>query len=193
MSSPLTHDEIEEILAHVMHAIRVVMKAIRDGSVSHEDDINPYLLGKMDAIKSKHFSINGRVFKHRRGSANEEGTFGADILLVVDVLIRGKQMKKGVLIQAKMPGSFHGLKEQCKKMTSITKDSFVLIYNDTGFAFQRASIYTGDAFDLNDTYEDRDFFRHVLLCFIGDHRLDSINPDILLPIKPLVAMSFTIR
>lgn len=189
MSSPLRQEEVEEILSHIQNVLNEVIQAIMAGVVSDEDDINPYIVGKLDSISGKVIIIQGRVFRHRRGVANEEGTYGADILLVVNISIRGRSVKKGILIQAKMPKSDQGLRGQCEKMTRITQDSFVLIYNLDGFVFERAHIYTNGNPDLKDTYDDQDFFRHVLRCFIGDKQLDSLNPNVLDRIRPNATMS----
>lgn len=119
-----------------------------------EDDLTGILVGRLEAaldgtIGGLEFKSN--VLRHRRGKADEERRFGADLLLHVVMDTPTQKYSKGVLIQAKKVGPNRNmsskerrtLTEQCEKMLSITPASFVIDYGEGEARYGSASRIAG--------------------------------------------------
>jgi hypothetical protein len=120
----------------------------------------------------------------------QENHVGADLAIVLDMRIGGKNISKAFLVQAKVAkknyshsfGHTHAevysptLINQCENMLKITSDAFVFVYSEKGLycipAFQiilnnSPTVKTTEVSFKNTAM----FFQNFFDCFIGDHKI----------------------
>lgn len=178
------------------------IEGIVESRTETEPSITDRFLARIEAVFEEHGEKNGLRLRARtlrdRGPGAPERRFGADFCAVLDIRLRGYQQSKGFLAQAKRESEssgidisryrgqikvgfpdnqeFRRLSKQTEKMLSVTPDSFVLVYSTRGFVVVPASSIR----DLNSSGRlygmpvDR-FFKHFLMCFVGDRRLNAYD------------------
>lgn len=172
-------------------ATLLAMKKYRTGRVVHEDDLTGVLVGLLDSELDG--NIDGliwdtSIFKHRAGSANEEGHFGADILIHIKLKTPELYYSKGIFIQAKRAEPGHSLStkdhknlvDQCNKMLKFTPASFVFNYTKSELRCGSASKIAGSIDkDLNNNcnWTAYRFFLEFFRCNVGDQNLTSAIID----------------
>ncbi len=136
-----------------------------------------------------------------RGKSPSESKYGADICLVMEIIDGKKKRKKGILIQAKMNRSpikvksnkntyiqvnvktqnFKKLNEQLQKMSVITPENYVLIYDETGFFIVNANRLINPEEDKKNisikAEKFEDFFNLMIKCHRGDRELTDWQDD----------------
>lgn len=138
-----------------------------------------------------------------RGKTSSESKYGADMCLIMDIIDGEKKRKKGILIQAKMNKSpikvkskkntyiqvnvktqkFKTLNEQLQKMSRITPENYILIYDESGFFIINANHLINpeeDKENINIRAEKfEDFFNLMIKCQRGDRELTDWQDDYL--------------
>lgn len=169
-------------------AVTSAMTSYRRGRVVDEDDINPYVIGRLDAefdnaqIAGLHWSAS--ILRHRRGVAAQEGRAGADMLIHVKLDTKKQKYSKGILIQAKrvLPGrsvsenALTELRGQCDRMLAVTPASYVMVYAPTGVRTDSALRMSGNTSRrLHDvcSWTSYRLFRELFRCPIGDRAITS--------------------
>jgi len=194
----MTFDEAVTAAAHVADgAVNEVLADYRDGVVTDEDDINPYLLG---ALSNKFRGAVGgltwrsSVLRHRSGIAAEEQRIGADMLIHVSLKTETQTYSKGVLIQAKRVESgdlmntreLNELINQCNKMLLHSPAAFVFNYSKNSMRCGSANKLVGSKNkNLHDAcdWTSYRFFLELFRCPIGDRNIRSpLVRDLRVPI-----------
>ncbi|MEJ5118732.1 hypothetical protein WH158_15085 [Gluconobacter cerinus] len=121
-----------------------------------------------------------------KGANSEESISGADAMIVLESAIPSIEAHKGFLFQAKKHsgnGSFRSIgtseiREQCRKMLSLTSSSYAIVYHNGGF-------YCFDCKDMNDKnwsgFHRKNaiplakIIRLFMMCKVGDHQLNAID------------------
>jgi len=136
-----------------------------------------------------------------RGKLSSENKYGADICLIMEIIDGEKKRKKGILIQAKMNRSpikvkskkntyiqvnvktqnFKKLNEQLQKMSVITPENYVLIYDETGFFIVNANRLINPEEDKKNisikAEKFEDFLNLMIKCHRGDRELTDWQDD----------------
>lgn len=195
----MTFDEATREAAQIANkAVTRAMKKYASGFVTDEDDITGVLVGNLDTDLEG--SIGGldwstSIVRHRRGSAAEERTVGADVVIHVKLETPTQKYSKGVLVQAKrvdkdelMTGRAHSeLIDQCDRMLTITPASYVFDYAKGRMRCGAATKLAGST--RRDLYRacgwtSYRFFLELFRCPVGDPRLTTaLVSDLPVPIE----------
>ena len=119
-----------------------------------------------------------------RGTRSQESLYGADFLGILSLDLHDLRVTKGFLAQAKLFRSrkpianseFERLRDQCRKMLSVTPDSFVFLYTNRRIKIIPACSVIGISPSALRNLSDRTigkFFAEYVECFIGDPKLDA--------------------
>ncbi|MEQ8698619.1 MAG: hypothetical protein RLT05_18935 [Bauldia litoralis] len=171
-----------------------IMGDLGSGYVKHEDDLSGALVGAFrhgfQSLRTEGIIWNASVLTHRR--SGEEQTYGADLLLHVELDTPEQEYSKGVLVQSKrtppdknMPTAAHrDLKAQCEKMLGYSSDSFVFAYDPAGMRCGSAIRIAGAAgrniYDQCSWTAYR-FFLEFFRCPTGDRTITSARIEELQP------------
>jgi hypothetical protein len=185
----MTFDETMAEVAHIADgAVWNTVRSLDRGRVKHEDDLNGVLVGKleerMDGLRVRGLTFEAAILTHRVGG--EEGRYGADILIHVEMNTPEQKYSKGVLIQAKrvqrgqnMRARDHqDLVSQCHTMLAVTPASFVFCYDPSGVRSSSATrIAGGSGRDFYNRMEwtSYRFLLEMFRCPIGDIRITSAD------------------
>jgi hypothetical protein len=164
------------------------------GRVEHEPEFTGEMLGRMKQ-SMQGYRIGGVRWDAKiltsHGTNAQERRFGADFMGVLDLDLPEYKIQKGFLAQAKRIESgkrmsnedWDRMAVQCKKMLSITPESFIFVYSPQEIvvipalaiisAQQRSSLTEFYSRSLVRFYEDH------FECFVGDMKLDSADIKIL--------------
>jgi len=138
-----------------------------------------------------------------RGNLSSESKYGADICLIMEIIDGEKKRKKGILIQAKMNKNpikvksnkntyiqlnvktqkFKILNKQLQKMSVITPENYILIYDESGFFIINANQLLNPEEDKEkisiraEKFED--FLSLMIKCQRGDRELTDWQDDYL--------------
>lgn len=119
-----------------------------------------------------------------RGAKSQESRFGADFLIVLSIDLPNFRISKGFLAQAKLikDGRVRDLTElrsQCEKMLSISRDSYVFLYDNQGVRVAPATAVAASTSNPNKVYDKsaQRFFMDHLECFVGDPAIAMPSPD----------------
>lgn len=182
-----------------------VIDAYKKSRIVDEPSITDRLMGAIEArVNRMRFSAvpasgwgggmwspivwHAKTLRSGHHSAAEEKEYGADIMGVFSVDTAKYKIAKGFLAQAKRAepksnftsAEWLRLTEQCRRMLSVTPDSFVIAYSKSeGVRFFSAqAVVALNGLDLFDLYSlgPLNFFEKHFQSFIGDHRLNQ--PDI---------------
>lgn len=185
------------------------IEGIREGRLETEPDITNRFIQAVEDLVNGEYENKGIKFKTRtlrdRGPKSPESKYGADLVGVLDVRLKGYQLSKGFLMQAKMEcdwaklktdeyesesatfkphQEFSRLQGQIDEMLKITPDSFVFIYGQNNFSVIPGSSVNG----LQRTGRlygktIKAFFKDFFTCFIGDPQLNAWNDSTLERLK----------
>ena len=175
---------VNELSKRIKKAEDVIVTKLRDKRFSEEEDISARLAERIECeIESdyKDIKVKATTFK-RKGIHSEEKTLGADLMVVLEINKKDENLQKSFLVQAKKGEivSSHiklahdkKLIVQCNKMLTITSDSFVWIYTESG-------IFVVPAYGIKNRNPNRkslsSFFKEFFSCFVGDHKLtENLN------------------
>lgn len=168
-------------------AVARTVRKYSSGQVTDEDDLTGVLVGNLDAAFDGAIGDivwSSSILRHRKGQAAEEKRIGADILIHVELDTPTDKYSKGVLIQSKrvrpqgwMTSKEHkDLKDQCRKMLSLTAASFVMNYTTEEFRCGSASRLMGATdrdIHAQCSWTSYRFFLELFRCPIGDPRISS--------------------
>jgi hypothetical protein len=145
------------------------------------------------SAKSYHTDLSAESYHPKleaRGTSKvtEEPDSGADIVMVFDSDCPDMEVRKGLLVQAKIRGVDHRfvetgekkLVQQCRNMLNITGQSYVFVYTPEGIFCFRASDVKGNewsSFRRKDGMTIDEFFMQFFRCEIGDRTLQDINQE----------------
>ena len=137
-------------------AITLVAKRYGQGCIADEDDFTSRLLERIQTeVDNWNFDENEILFRAKkttwRGRGSEEATLGADVVVTVNIDLRGYKTSKGILIQAKCldrgksfdSSAWSRLRRQISKMEIYTLDSYVWLYDSSGVRSIRAHAVMG--------------------------------------------------
>lgn len=110
-----------------------------------------------DILKPDQVMVSARRLSSK-GPGSAEARYGADIIIVIDINTPEYTITKGVLIQAKMldlGDNFSGaewgaLKEQIRKMKTVTNDAHVWLYSKEGVRSIHAQAILGALYPTPD-------------------------------------------
>lgn len=162
--------------------------------VEHEPEFTSEMLGRMKESMNG-YRVGGVRWTAKvltsHGAKAQERRFGADFMGVLDLDLPEYKVCKGFLAQAKRiePGGRMGNEDwgrmvgQCKKMLTITPESFVFVYSHKGVivipaiaiisAQQRTSLTDFYSRSMQRFYEDH------FECFVGDIKMHSADIKVL--------------
>lgn len=136
-----------------------------------------------------------------RGKSSPESNYGADMCLVMEINDEGNTRKKGVLIQSKMHRSpigiehkkntyikinvqnqkFNEMNDQIQKMSRISDENYLLVYNNTGFFIikgqQILNPKDNKKFISLKAEKFEEFFERMIKCLRGDRELIDWTDD----------------
>jgi hypothetical protein len=183
--------EMREAAKRAERGLNRAIESLRRRLSADEDDLTGVLKGSLDTELDG--TIGGltfecKILRHRRGSANEEGEYGADMLIHVKFDAPKLKYNKGVLVQSKRsePGKklnrrqHEELIAQCGKMLKYTPDAWVFAYYNTGMRAGPATSISGSTnLSLYDQCPWRSyrFFLELFRCPIGDPNIVSPYPE----------------
>jgi hypothetical protein len=160
---------------------------VRLGRAVDEDDLTGILVGRLDAALEG--QIGGlkwdcTILRHRSGKAAEEKTYGADLLIHVEMNTPTQTYSKGVLLQTKKFGpdrkmtvqERNALLAQCHKMLKTTPAAFVIDYGNGSARCGSASRIAGaTSFNLYSLcgWTPYRFFLELFRSPVGDPRITS--------------------
>jgi len=183
-------------------AEKQITQQIALGELDTETSITDRFMDRVRAVFEQHGRIHddGILFIVRtlrdRGTGAPEKKYGADICGILHVNVKGLQVSKGFLAQAKM--ATRGIRvrfenrgrvvvgfpaqggedtgNQINDMLRITPDSYLFVYDPDGFAVVPAQT-VGCLGQRGEVYGKKvpSFFKELLMCFIGDHRLKAYD------------------
>jgi hypothetical protein len=184
----------EVAFAAAKTANEAVVRTMRDygrGFVTDEDDISPYLLGRIaDALEGwKDGPEHGvrwtaSIIRHRRGEASEDHQTGADIMIHVSLDTPTEKYSKGALIQAKRfePGERMtivertAMRRQCEKILRHSPAAFIFDYAKSSMRVGSASRILGAEDRVLHSicgWTSYRFLLELFRCPIGDTNLRS--------------------
>lgn len=200
---------IEHFSKLIAEAEREIIQKIFDKRLETEPSVTDRFLQAIENVFNSKVRAGKLKFEARtlrdKGTNAPEHKFGADFCGVLNVDLRHFKVTKGFLCQAKMEKrelyieklpygmarlkiqynrEIEKLKDQVRKMLSITPDSFIIIYSVKGFVIIPASSVLGIRGN-SELYGKTitSFFREYIKCFIGDHRLKAYDDITLEKIK----------
>lgn len=190
--SPAT---VRSVAKEIASAADGVIEDYNREQMVDEPEITGRLLGAIsDRLRTKTIRgivWNANILRSGRGGANEEQRYGADFMGVLDISLPKFTVKKGFLAQAKRvepdrkltDNDWQRLISQCKKMLTVTPDSFVVTYSKNrgvGFVPAIEVLGTSDR-DLFAHYRRgiRSFFELFIECFVGDGKLYAADIKVL--------------
>jgi hypothetical protein len=168
-------------------AVNRTMTKYGSGLTTDEDDLTGVLVGNLDSeIEGQIGGLtwSTSIVRHRRGSAAEERTIGADLVIHVSFKTSQVEYSKGVLVQAKRVepniamnnSQFQELVDQCGKMLAVTPSAFVFDYARGSMRCASASRIAGTTNRVlygECSWPSYRFFLELFRCPIGDPRLTS--------------------
>ncbi len=168
-------------------AVNRTMTKYQSELTTDEDDLTGVLVGNLDSeIEGQIGGLtwSTSIVRHRRGSAAEERTIGADLIIHVSFKTSQLEYSKGVLVQAKRvePNiamsnqQFQELVDQCGKMLAVTPSAFVFDYAKGSMRCASASRIAGTTKRVlygECIWTSYRFFLELFRCPIGDPRLTS--------------------
>ena len=183
--------EFEEAVTAAAHAadraVRAAMLDYQSGFHQQEDAITGVMLGRIvsgiEALDTPGFRWTASILTNK-GAGAEEKTFGADILIHVQMNTPTDNYSKGVLVQVKRlePGKklaladHQDLVEQCDRMLGHSSAAFVFDYARRGMRCGSAARVRGssrrDLYDICNWTPFR-FFLELFRCPIGDPKFTS--------------------
>jgi hypothetical protein len=184
----VTFDEAtREAAIAARDAVTKATERVRLGRRIDEDDLTGILVGRLDAALEG--EIGGlkwdcTILRHRGGKAAEEKTYGADLLIHVEMDTPTQTYSKGVLVQTKKVGpdrnmtvqERNALVTQCHKMLATTPAAFVIDYGNgivrCGSASRIAGATSHDLYGLCGWTSYR-FFLELFRSPVGDPRITS--------------------
>jgi hypothetical protein len=181
-------DAMRKVAHRAQEASDLSMAKLKSGRIKHEDDLTPALAQAIED-KVNGYTVGGvkwdaSVLTHKR--SGEEGVYGADLLIHVQLNTPQYSYSKGVLVQAKRiaPGvnmankPYAALTAQCHKMLNYSAASFVFAYDPHGLRAASATKVAGAAdralYDQCSWTSYR-FFLELFRCPIGDPKIKSAD------------------
>ncbi len=177
----------DDFTSQLLARIKEKLDGWRHGRITVSTTILDPTFG--DAVRER-VSMDVRKLRSRGRGGVEEGEFGADILLALDVDIPGYRASKGIMIQAKRldvgdsmdPVDWERLGGQADKMEKYTKESYVWFYDAGGVRSLKAQTLSGLSTqrpdDLYTTGGGR-FLGELVQCKHGDDRIRSSSSETL--------------
>jgi len=175
----------------IADAVDHTVEAWREERMSEEPDFTNRMLGAIEQAMHG-FSLKGVSWSARTLTSHmrnaEERRYGADFMGVLSVNLPDYQVNKGFLAQAKRADRLDAremrrLREQCERMLTLSPDSFVFVYSDTGVYIVPAIAVLAAAPSLppSELYARSvaRFFEEHFESFIGDRAVSSPTPDTL--------------
>lgn len=181
----------------VLNAESRLIDRIRSGRLEAEPDISASLGQTLEEIFLNNSNYEKIKFNVRaiRGIGNKasENFIGADMCMVLNIRLRGFQITKGLLLQAKRENTsdihirakrgvttvrftynakFRKLVNQVDNMLEMTSSCFVIIYSENGFVVVPANSVIGIRKTCTVYAKPlSSFLKEYLMCFIGDSRV----------------------
>lgn len=210
----LPDEDAEGFAARVAEVFGRVATDIAEEDAVHENPISGQLTGRVKEslreFKTPNivWSVDGAGPDHGRAglrarqltsqgrSGSEEKPLGADIIFCLDIQTSTYSVQKGFLAQAKVlpyqqlleTDVAIALREQCKKMLSVTPASMVFLYSANGIhvvpATAVAASTSRDIYRLP-TYDVRILFYDFAICWFGDPIITSTDKASLEKLKTL--------
>lgn len=210
----------QRILTAVESAEHNAIRGFSQGSIETEPTLTDRLLGAIEVafeqgLECEGYSIRVRTLRDR-GPNCPEKEFGADLISVLHVDVKGFSISKGFLAQAKISGkegiivngsgkrypdvylklneSSSRLITQCKQMLWISPDSYVFIYTKMGIYVIPASTVVSVAKDNIQKKVNmktlRWFMEDYLRSFIGDLRLQAFDDATLRNLREITSSNY---
>jgi len=181
---------IQDSARRIAAAANRMVDAYSVAQVEHEPEFTGEMLGRMkEAIhgyRTKGVRWTAKVLTSQ-GPAAQEKEFGADFMGVLEFDLPEYSVKKGFLAQAKRiergkpvtAGEWDRMAQQCKRMLSITPESFVFIYARAGIIVVPAlAIVSATARGNPHEFYSRTvlrFYQDHFECSVGDMALSSAD------------------
>lgn len=177
-----------------------VSEDYKEEDISGEEDFSSQLCGRLkgtlESYNTDSMTWQVRTAEAREGrgwlkarslsKVSEEPVYGADIIMVMDAVGPGYQVKKGFLAQAKRlektkylsASGYSKLREQCHAMLKVTASSYVFLYGTTGVTVISANAVIAsvsqDLWSLP-TWQINILYYDFAICWIGDYRLQTTS------------------
>ncbi|MBO6667796.1 hypothetical protein [Parvibaculum sp.] len=188
----------------IASALERVARDIAEGDAVHEDPTSGQIAGRIkEALVDFETETiawqttvaegsKGRGKLHARSLTSkvvgsEEDYFGADLVICLDIETPETSVRKGFFVQSKslsfgrhMTKKMNDeLREQCRKMVSVTAASIVFLYSEHGIHVVPASAVLAsqhrDIYSLS-TWSAKVLFHDFSICWFGDPYIQATDP-----------------
>lgn len=214
----LEEEDAELFAAKLAGATARVVGDYADGDVVHEEPFSDQLCGRLKETLQDFQTPNvrwqvdvavggedaGRLRMRSLTKHKEEPRFGADLVMVLDLKLRGYSVRKGLLAQSKKLevgermslAEWRRLRGQCEAMIDVTPASMVLLYSTSGvMPVSAAAVRAYDHRDLHRLvrYDMDIFYKDFAICWFGDPLIQATDPAALEALRILADARAAVR